>query len=128
MKSKLYFKTNKKRKQLLKWVMLNLVFGVHFFLVNKLWRVIMNYQAKSGASSLKIGWVMINLYFDGHFVFLEKKNCGWSLWTTMQNLELLAWQLTEFCSIYFLAAILFFGIIFQNLFLEFLLKILFCSI
>ena len=34
---------------------------------------------------------------------------GKKLWTTIQNLELLAWKLTELCSIYFLLAILFFG-------------------
>jgi len=57
--------------------MFNLVFGSHFvflaaifFLANK-WRMaILNYHAKSGASSTKIDWVMLNLVFDPHFVFL----------------------------------------------------------
>ena len=94
------------------WVMLNSVFGGHFvfgghilfwrpfcFLAKKMWRVIMNYYAKSGASSLKIDWVILSLIFGGHFVFLQK--CEDSLWTTIQNLELLAWKLTELCSILF---------------------------
>ena len=96
--------------------------GGHFlFLATKVSRAIMNYHEKSGASSLKTDWIMLNLGFGGHFVFwwpfwiLANTNCGRLLWTTMKNLGLLAWKLTELCLIQFwrpfcfLVAILFFG-------------------
>ena len=41
------------------------------FFLGKMWRVIVNYHAKSGANSLKIDWVMLNLVFGGHFVFWQ---------------------------------------------------------
>ena len=40
-----------------------------YFWALKMWKLIMNYHAKSGASSLKIDWVMLNLVYGGHFVF-----------------------------------------------------------
>ena len=92
------------------WVMLNLVFGGHFVFWQQFWFFV-NYHAKSGASSLKIDWVILNLVFGSHFIFgghffLAKKIWG-SLWTTMQNLELITWKVTVLCSILFLVAILF---------------------
>ena len=67
-------------------VTFNLVFGGYFvFLAKKLRKVIMNYHAKSGASSFKIVQVqvMINLVFGGHFVFwwplFLAKKCGKSI-------------------------------------------------
>ena len=84
-------------------------FGGHFVFSRKeLRRVIVNYHVKSGASSLKIDWVMLNFcrlfsFFDGHFVFCRPffltMLCGGSTWTSMQNLELLAWKLTELWAI-----------------------------
>ena len=72
-------------------------------------RVIMKYHVKSGASSLKIDWVMLYLDLVAIFYLVVILFFGKKLWTTIQNLELIAWKLTELCSIYFLPAILFFG-------------------
>ena len=69
----------------------------------------MKYHVKSGASSLKIDWVMLYLDLVVIFYLVVILFFGKKLWTTFQNLEILAWQLTELCSIYFLLAILFFG-------------------
>ena len=77
-----------------------LFFSAHFvFLKLFLQKGNMIYQAKSGSPSLKIEWVMINVVFWQPFCFFVNYSCRWLLWTTMQNLELLAWKLSELCSI-----------------------------
>ena len=83
----------------------------------------MNYHPKSGDSSLKFEWVMINFMFWQPFSFWDHLFCGFlkrhfcwgSIWTTRQNLELLAWKLGELYQFCVLVAIYF---IVWNIFLQ----------
>ena len=75
-------------------VMLNLVFGAFLMFLRF---VYMEYHAKSEASSLKIEQVMLNLVFGVFLtvlhvfdIFAFLRFCVLCIWSTMQNLELLA--------------------------------------
>ena len=77
--------------------MLNLVFGGNFFFG------VHFFFEKSGASSLKIDQVMLNLVSGGHFLFW-RPFCFWNLFglsipTFMQNLDSVAQEMSELCSI-----------------------------
>ena len=64
-------------------------------------KVIINDHEKSGASSLKIRWVIISFViwrqfcFWRPFCFPKHVICRRSIWATMQNLEFMAWKLSE---------------------------------
>ena len=84
------------------WVMLNLVFGS---LTTAWWQLNIfhtNFHTKSGLCSSRNEWVMLNVvfggqFFGGHFVFWNL--FGLSIQTSMQNLDSVAQEMSELCSI-----------------------------
>ena len=62
------------------------VFGGHLVFENNMWKVNVNFHAKSGDPSLKIDWVMINFAIWRPFFFeailVLKKKCGEFIYTT----------------------------------------------